>query len=89
MLSREMVPSASYTWDFGDGIAFSASDSLVHTYQIAKVVSPGLTVTNSFRVLQYNIQTSANRSVSRITGFFHCRQTSVLQCAGPGWIYQH
>lgn len=39
---------ASYTWDFGDGIAFSASDSLVHTYQIAKVVSPGLTVTNSF-----------------------------------------
>ena len=38
---------SAYTWDFGDGIAQAGDGTLVHTYNIAKVISPSLTVTNS------------------------------------------
>ena len=39
---------AAYTWDFGDGNTQSAGSSLVHEYNIAKIISPSLTVTNSY-----------------------------------------
>ncbi len=39
---------SAYTWDFGDGIAEAGDGTLVHTYNIAKTISPSLTVTNSY-----------------------------------------
>ncbi len=39
---------STYTWDFGDGIAQAGQGTQVHTYNIAKIISPSLTVTNSY-----------------------------------------
>lgn len=39
---------SSYTWDFGDGIAETGTGTLLHTYTIAKIITPSLTVTNSY-----------------------------------------
>ncbi len=39
---------SSYTWDYGDGIAEKGESVQLHTYNISKVISPSLTVTNSY-----------------------------------------
>lgn len=39
---------SSYTWDYGDGMAEKGEAVQPHTYTLSKIMSPSLTVTNSY-----------------------------------------
>ncbi len=66
---------SAYTWDFGDGIAQAGDGSLTHVYTIAKIISPSLTVTNSYGCYSTLAKPQLIEVLPQVTALFKADKT--------------